>query len=234
MLRTPSPDLTGHRLALGKQDPWPVRHRPLMSQAEFVALAPPPQPFCFDFRALFCGSALGNRSHLGSGPRLGFSRRDALWPMALGRVAAFTKPSCGATLPFTSTFLWQRLSSLCAGVSAVCLGGHRPHPCPAQWCWGHLPSPCPTGLDTRPPESGHMPRMSRGRWEAGSPSVERGRELSVHDPSPMRPPGPPLRGSPSHDPKSYCHGRPSSVPIGPSLPSPLWPCPVCLVRTRAS
>lgn len=36
--------------------------------------------------------------------------------MALGRVAAFTKPSCGAALPFASTFLWQGLRSLCAGV----------------------------------------------------------------------------------------------------------------------
>lgn len=59
---------------LGKQDPWLVRRRPLMSQTELVALAPPPQLFCFDVRALFCGSALGNRSHPGSGPRLGLSR----------------------------------------------------------------------------------------------------------------------------------------------------------------
>ena len=71
LLRTPFPDLTNHQLTLGKQDSWLVRHRPLTSQSELVALAPPPQPFCFDVHALFCGSALGTRSHPGSGPRLG-------------------------------------------------------------------------------------------------------------------------------------------------------------------
>lgn len=118
----------------------------------------------------------GTEATLAQAPGLGISRwsngmQSGLWPRK-GWPPSQTKPSCEAALPFASTFPWQGLRSLCAGVSAVCPGGCGPHPHPTQWCWGHLPFPCPAGLDARPLELGHMQRMSRGRWEAGSPVTE--------------------------------------------------------------
>ena len=148
-----------------------------LSQAK-VNLLPSPHPLSPSALMSTPSSAAphwGTEATLAQAPGLGISRwsngmQSGLWPRE-GWPPSQTKPSCGAALPFAS-FPWQGLRSLCARVSADCLGGRGPHPHPAQCCWGHLPSPRPAGLDARPPEPGHVQRMSRGRWEAGSPVAE--------------------------------------------------------------